>query len=295
MVKPKLTSSIDAVSRLLEGNAPPVAPEIFAGGTRVTGGYVNRPFDAYVPAMREHVLVGQFSGGGDSWAKIDGKLLRARPMRGTITFAPRGRDSERCTPATLEVSNVFLSHDRLMACVDQVGNGRDPDLIDRLYFKDAKLFAILDLLRQEVELKEAASGLFVEQMLDLVCTQLLRAHSAFSLPNAARRRGLAPWQVKRATDYMRDNLDKEIGLQELADLVGLSRFYFCGAFRAATGYTPHEWLTRLRIYEARRLLADPGTPIADIALMVGYQTPSAFAARFRRVIGITPREFRRRL
>jgi AraC family transcriptional regulator len=256
---------------------------------------VNQPFDAYVPAMHEHVLVGQFSDGAESWAKIDGKLFRARPVRGTITFAPRGRDSERCTPATLEVSNVFLSHDRLMACVDQVGKGREPDLIDRLYFKDAKLFAILDLLRQEVELKEAASRLFVEQLLDLVCTQLLRAHSAFGLPNVARRRGLAPWQVKRVTAYMRAHLDKDIGLQDLADLVGLSRFYFCGAFRAATGYTPHEWLTRLRIREAGRLLADPRTSISDIALMVGYATPSAFAARFRRIMGVTPREFRRRL
>jgi AraC family transcriptional regulator len=95
--------------------------------------------------------------------------------------------------------------------------------------------------------------------------------------------------------YMQENLEKDIGLQELADIVGLSRFYFCGAFRVATGCTPHEWLTRLRIREARRLLADPVAPISDIALTVGYRTPSAFTARFRRIMGVTPREFRRRL
>jgi AraC family transcriptional regulator len=68
---------------------------------------------------------------------------------------------------------------------------------------------------------------------------------------------------------MRDNLDKDIGLQELADLVSLSRFHFCTAFRVATGSTPHECLTWLRIREARRLLADPSMPISDIALAVG--------------------------
>jgi AraC family transcriptional regulator len=92
---------------------------------------------------------------------------------------------------------------------------------------------------------------------------------------------------------MQENLDKDIGMQELADLVNLSRFYFCGAFRIATGYTPHEWLTKLRIHEARLLLGNPSTPISEIALVVGYQAPSAFTAVVRRVMGVTPREFRR--
>ena len=77
--------------------------------------------------------------------------------------------------------------------------------------------------------------------------------------------------------------------------VKLSRFHFCTAFRLATGRTPHEWLTSLRIERARELLADPETRITDIALEVGYKTPSAFAASFRKVAGITPTEFRRGL
>jgi AraC family transcriptional regulator len=46
---------------------------------------------------------------------------------------------------------------------------------------------------------------------------------------------------------------------------------------------------------ARQLLAQPELPVTDIALTVGYQTPSAFAASFRKVTGLTPTEFRRRL
>jgi AraC family transcriptional regulator len=94
---------------------------------------------------------------------------------------------------------------------------------------------------------------------------------------------------------MQENLDQDIDLQRLAGHVGLSRFYFCSAFRMATGYTPHEWLTKIRIDEARRLLAIPSLPITEIALAVGYQTPSAFAATFRRLVGVSPREFRRSL
>jgi AraC family transcriptional regulator len=94
---------------------------------------------------------------------------------------------------------------------------------------------------------------------------------------------------------MRDHLGQDIGLQDLADVVRLSRFHFCGAFRMATGHTPYEWLTRLRMEMARELLAHPAMRITDIALAVGYQTPSAFAATFRRHVGVSPTEFRRKL
>ncbi len=94
---------------------------------------------------------------------------------------------------------------------------------------------------------------------------------------------------------MRENVQQDIGLEELAALVGLSRFHFCTAFRLATGRTPYEALRWHRMDRARKLLAEPALRIIDVALAVGYQTPSAFAASFRRAVGISPTEFRRKL
>ena len=94
---------------------------------------------------------------------------------------------------------------------------------------------------------------------------------------------------------MREHLAKEIGLDELAALVNLSRFHFCTAFRKATGRTPHNWLMILRIEEARRLLETPALAVTDVALAVGYQTPSSFAAVFRKLVGMTPSAYRRAL
>jgi AraC family transcriptional regulator len=248
-----------------------------------------------VPGLADHVLVATRGGPGEVVVKMDGKSLRLPVRAGQVTLVPRGRDGTYRSTAT-PVSNVFLTHERLMACAEQISDGRPVELLCRMNTsEDPKLYMILELLSAEAELGAGSSRLFIEQLLDLMCTHLLRAHSVFGLPNAAQRRGLAPWQVKRVTGYMREKLDEDIGLQELADVVSLSRFYFCSAFRMATGYTPHEWLTRLRIEEARRLLAIQSMPITDIALSVGYQTPSAFAAAFRRLTGVSPREYRRRL
>ncbi|TIP78113.1 MAG: helix-turn-helix transcriptional regulator, partial [Mesorhizobium sp.] len=84
-------------------------------------------------------------------------------------------------------------------------------------------------------------------------------------------------------------------LNELAALAGLGRFHFCTAFRQATGSTPHAWLVKLRIQRARQLLSHPELPVTEIALAVGYETPSSFAAAFRKITGVTPSAFRHQL
>ena len=101
--------------------------------------------------------------------------------------------------------------------------------------------------------------------------------------------------MKRVSDYMKEFLDRDIGLDEMAALVGLSRFHFATAFRKATGASPHHYLTALRMTEARKLLTRPELPIIQVALAVGYQTPSAFTASFRKANKNTPSAFRQAL
>lgn len=175
--------------------------------------------------------------------------------------------------ADIESSSAEVCAAGSDTCADQVGNGREPELIDQAHFNDPKLFALLDLINDEISSGDAISHMFIEQLLDLVCLQLLRSHCATSMPiSPGPQRGLAAWQVRRVTAYMQENLAENIQLQELADVVDLSRFHFCTAFRMATGYTPHEWLTRRRIAYAKELLKDRMLRITDIALVVGYET-----------------------
>jgi AraC-like DNA-binding protein len=289
-----LPSAESVVARLL-AMPPPLIPLDLATGTKVSTRYVNPPFEGDLPGFKEHVLVAHVGGHSQAVTRTDGKRLVAPLVPGTVTICPSDRDARRTSSSSIEVVNVFLGSKSLQACSDQVAGAREPELLDRLGFADPKLFALVTLLGEEVASNESIARLCTEHLIDLVCLQLLRAHAS-STPTAARGgRGLAPWQVKRVTAYMRDHLEQDIGLQDLSDLVRLSRFHFCGAFRMATGHTPYEWLTGLRMELARKLLADKMMRITDIALAVGYQTPSAFAASFRRHVGVPPTEFRRKL
>ena len=230
------------------------------------------------------------------WMKSSGpwRPVHARP--GAVSVFPAGFETWWDIPVANDFSGVVLPDDRLRAFSDEVGSGRRIDLAERIVVGEPTTSRIVDLLTHGLDANDRSSRLFFERGIDLLCAQLARVHcSNRELGVWPRRRGLAAWQVKRVTGYMRDRLGQDIGLRELAQLVGLSRFHFCTAFRLATGQTPHEWLVMRRIGRARELLADPSLRITDIALTVGYQTPSAFSASFRRLVRATPTEYRRRL
>ncbi|MCC8971861.1 helix-turn-helix domain-containing protein [Bradyrhizobium brasilense] len=195
------------------------------------------------------------------------------------------------------MSHVYLTNERLEHCRTLIGGRGNVELMARVGSEDAVTSQILAILSNPDVIADPSANLLVDRAVDLLCIQLLRLHSIVQLPQslAHTRGGLARWQLKRVTDYMLAHLDKPIGLDELASLIGLSRYHFCTAFRLSTGLTPHVWLSRQRMLLAQRLLSDPNLLISEVALAVGYSTQSAFAQTFRRIVGTTPRSFRRSL
>ncbi|MFB8828408.1 helix-turn-helix domain-containing protein [Azotobacter sp. CWF10] len=286
---------VDDIGRILD-RPPALVDGSLRGRTRLTTRWAHGALHDTLPGLSSHVVMTYYGADQDIIWRSGAQRHVSRTRPGTITLIPEGHDGHWDIAGPIEVSHVYLPRERLQACADQVTGGTCVELIGRVGFEDPSAARILELLSREARLDEPASRLFVEQAIDLLCLQLVRGHSSFGALHIEQPRGgLADWQVKRVTAYMREHLDEEIGLDELAALVSLSRFHFCTAFRRATGQTPHQWLVHLRIAQARQLLAIPGMSVTEIALSVGYQTSSAFAAAFRKVTGATPTDYRRRL
>lgn len=289
------TAALGAIGRIVKV-PPALVEEVLRGDTRLTRRWGHGELHDHLEGLTGHVVMTYYGAAQDIAWRTDGLRLTSRTRPGSITLIPDGHDGRWDIEGPIEVSHVYLTDARLQACADVLAQGRKVELIGRVGFEDASAGRILEMLSNETLVGDPASRLFVEQAIDLLCTQLVRAHSsAGTVTDLAPRRGLADWQVKRVTGYMQDRLDQDISLEELSALVGLSRFHFCTAFKAATGQTPHNWLTALRMGRARQLLAERSLAITDIALAVGYQTPSAFAATFRRLARVTPSEFRKAL
>jgi len=289
------SAAADEISKIID-NPVALTGVVLRDETRLTQRWQHGAIHDHLAGMNRHVVITFYGTPGEIAWRSGNSRLQSRTRPGAITLIPSGHDGRWDVDGPLDVSHVYLTEQRLQHCADVLAHGQQIELIDRVGFEDAATSHILQMLSQPFATEEPASRLFVEQAVDLLCTQLIRAHSSFATPMpGAPRGGLADWQVKRVTSYMRDFLDRDIGLDEMAALTGLSRFHFATAFRRATGLSPHHYLTAMRMSQARKLLMQHDLPIIQVALAVGYQTPSAFTASFRKANKMTPREFRRTL
>jgi AraC-like DNA-binding protein len=105
--------------------------------------------------------------------------------------------------------------------------------------------------------------------------------------------GLAPRALQRVREYIEEHLSESIELETLADIAGLSKWHFARAFKESVGTPPHFYLVQRRLERAQQLLAETDLPLAQIALKIGFSDQSHFSRRFRTVLGLTPRSFRR--
>lgn len=99
--------------------------------------------------------------------------------------------------------------------------------------------------------------------------------------------------VRRAIGYINSRLDKPMSVDEIADHVKMSKYYFCREFRRETGYTVVRYINNVRAREAERLLKQTDAPVQEIARSCGYENLSYFTRTFKSVTGKTPSEIRR--
>lgn len=103
---------------------------------------------------------------------------------------------------------------------------------------------------------------------------------------------LTPMKIEKVDSYIHDNIERNLCLQELAELCGLSTHYFARSFKSATGKTPYQYILDRRIALARRLLANTQQSIASIAYDVGFSSQSHMTDLFRKILGTTPGRYR---
>lgn len=96
------------------------------------------------------------------------------------------------------------------------------------------------------------------------------------------------FQIARAIDWLKDNFDKPLRIEELAIKVGLSTSAFHSHFRSTTAMSPLQFQKRMRLNEARRLMLMEHTDASRAAFKVGYESPSQFSREYSRQFGTSP-------
>jgi AraC-like DNA-binding protein len=100
--------------------------------------------------------------------------------------------------------------------------------------------------------------------------------------------------LKQLALHVLNHPDESLSLNDAAHIAGLNRSYFAEYFREKTGVTFKCWMDVMRVSHAARLLRESDISIGDGCREAGFQDPTTFARTFRRLIGLSPTQFRRR-
>jgi two-component system response regulator YesN len=132
------------------------------------------------------------------------------------------------------------------------------------------------------------STMELHEIEDMLCSIAVHMAGAFG----AHRQSKEFLLVQNLIKYMEENLQFNIGLQDIASHVNMGVSSVSTIFKEETGTTVYDYLTNLRIDKACELLQDSTLRIADIALQVGYQNENSFIRVFRKIKSTTPGKFR---
>ncbi len=158
---------------------------------------------------------------------------------------------------------------------------------------DPRLQSLAMCLLPALERPELSSELYVDHLVFAAHAYIARTYGGIKIAPSIVRGGLAPWQLNRATDMLKANLDGQIALSQVARECKLSVSHFVRAFKQTIGEPPYRWLLQQRIDTAKELLLHSGLPMVEIALKCGFADQACFIRAFRKLLNTTPGEWRR--
>lgn len=254
-----------------------------------------RGVDAVVP-VREHIVGVHVGGSVNLLQSRSGRTCVKHVRAGDITITPFG-EPKRFQHAG---ENIVILLKLAPAFVQNVAGDEyalDPtrfEILENFGTPDPKLVALGKQLLAGLEPEGAVGRMHVESLTFHLAIHLLTRYCSAS--ESLRKPvppKLPPRKLRRALEYIDDNLRGDISLAGVAQALAMSPWHFAHAFRQTTGLPPHRFVLERKIEQAKSLLRETDLPIIEIAHRIGCASHSHFSVLFRRTTGQTPRDFRR--
>jgi AraC family transcriptional regulator len=209
--------------------------------------------------------------------------------RGDLSLIPAGWRTTVWTEGVADFLQVELAPELVRRATG--GYRADADLPSLFLFDDLLCRELSLSMIGEAQAHGPAARMYVESAAIVLAQRLVSLERRPA--TATAKPGLPPAVLRRAKEFLHDEMNRNPGMTELSAAVGMNVDHFSRMFKRSTGLAPHQYLGNIRLEQAKRLLAEGRTPIIDIAYEVGYENPSQFSAFFRKRTGLSPSEFRR--
>src|ERR1700675_3743688 len=228
----------------------------------------------------------------------DGRRVSVWDQRiGESSFHDLKRDPAALIHRPYHCLAFYLPRAALDAIADDVNAPRIRDLSYEpgVGVNDVTISGLGSLLLPALSHPDQANPLFVDHVLLALGGHIAQTYGGMRRVSRPVRGGLAPWQERRAREFLRANIKRGVALKEVARECGLSVGYFSHAFRHTLGVAPHKWLIEQRVVLSKEKLRDDGLSLSDVAAECGFSDQSHLSRAFRQTVGVSPGRWRRTL
>jgi AraC family transcriptional regulator len=172
---------------------------------------------------------------------------------------------------------------------------RQIELLTQFNTTDNFIQQLFLALKHELEKGNPCGPLYAETAAQILSLHLLSKHCSINHKTPEYRGRMSKTSLQNVMEYIHTNAHQEISLESLALLAGLSSYHFLRLFKQSTGATPLQYIIRCRMEKAKELLAQTDLTIIEVALEIGYDSPTHFITLFKRHSGVTPSAYRKML
>jgi AraC family transcriptional regulator len=250
--------------------------------------------EARWPLLSQHLLVLMTRPPAKMAFRYEGGNRNTPLLAGSITVMPVATEAEVRWQGPKDSLHIYLEPDliaRVVASLDLNLPSKVIPPLDNLVVPDLRHA----MLAVEAELTTGGLGgsLMIEWLANILALRLIR-HIYSLKPLVTREAGVLTRQkLKLIIDYIMANLSGRPTLEQMSNLLQVSSFHFARQFKASTGLSPHQFLITRRVERAQQILSQRGNlSLTEIATTVGFSDQSQFSFHFKRIIGVTPGQFR---
>jgi len=204
-----------------------------------------------------------------------------------VSIIPAGQPHSVAWRRSADVTLIFLAPRFVADVAHRCGMERF-HLVEEYAALDPIVWHLGRELRGELRRRRALDPSYLESVATVLARHVVSTY-AWSTHEA---NGLPRYKLRHAIQFIRDNLDRDIGFHDIAAHLNMSPYHFSRMFKRSTGDSPHRYVVRCRVERAKELLVQTRWPITDVAFDVGYRSQSHFTTCFSRLVGISPAAFR---
>jgi AraC-like DNA-binding protein len=242
------------------------------------------PSHFFGPAVRDHFLI-HYVLEGEGTFHVDGKMYRVKENQGflicpnVVTYYEAAKDNPwkyNWVGFYGVKAESYLRAANLTRISPIFSQNKDSSI--ELYLREMMQCSKLS----------TANEVRLQGLLYLFLSKLIETAGEAT----TKEKNLKELYIKQSIEYIEKNYSRNITISNLAKFIGLNRSYLSALFKTNLNVSPQEFLICYRIRRAEEFLANIELTIGDVARSVGYEDPLTFSKIFRKVNGVSPREYR---